>query len=481
MKRLMALALLVSMALCAAAASAATDVKMTGDARIHANVWSKPNYTGWTGDGTQTYDSFTIWQRFRLRTDFIANENLKFRFGIRANNTPWGNRTYTVDNPAVTIDVYQAFLQFKWPGTDVEFTIGLQPLAIAHASFFAGSSLIMDTQVAAAMVKIPVVGDTVNIVGGFMRFLDSNRDADPTTTQVPDEFDGYYLSVPITLDGFSATPWALLGVAGRNANYTWGAGACGLYNASLQQNLMAAGTFALAPGVRNAQNVYWWVGGAFEVTALDPFKFYADVIYGEGNGNDRSPNQRKGFFFDVAAEYTGFDMLTPQVAFWWSTGEDSSMRNGSERLPTIAGTWGSSTSFLFDSDQAFVNTYVGVNPVGSWGFTASLNNISFMADLSHRLTFAYVRGTNSAAGLRRANAILGPGTFYQMGRDLAETEYLLGLNFDTTYNIYENLSAICTLGWSHGEFDSSVWGRRFVNEAKSGDMFMLGIGLQYKF
>jgi len=113
---------------CVAIASAATEVKMTGDARIHGTFFAKQNFTGWNGAGARTADPFTVWQRFRLRTDFIASEGLKFRLGIRVNNTAWGNGAYTVDNPAVAIDVYQAFLQFKWPGTDIEFTIGQQDI-----------------------------------------------------------------------------------------------------------------------------------------------------------------------------------------------------------------------------------------------------------------------------------------------------------------------------------------------------------------
>ena len=481
MKRILALALLV-IAFGAVAAQAATEVKMTGDARIHGTWFAKPNFTGWTGDGTQTSDPFTIWQRFRLRTDFIANENLKFRLGIRVNNTPWGAGTYTVDNPRVSIDVYQAFLQFKWPGTDIEITAGRQPFTVAHASFFAGSSIVMDTEVAGIVLNIPVVKDTFSVVGGFVRMLDTNRDFDPTTRQVPDEFDGYYLSLPITLSGFNATPWGMLAVAGRNANYAGvGAGGAGAYNASLAQNLFAVGTGVVNNGFSNPQNVYWWVGGAFEVTALDPFKFYADVVYGEGNGSDRKANRRGGFFFDVAAEYTGLDLLTPQIAFWWSTGEDGSVRNGSERLPVIAPAWGPSTSFLFDNDQAFIYSNMGVNAVGSWGFSASLNKISFMQSLTHRLTFTFAKGTNSSAGLRRGNALTVPGNFYQMGRDLTQNEYVMGINFDNTYAIYENLNVLANFGWAHGDFERSVWGRRFVNKARDGDSFMAAVGLQYKF
>ena len=33
---------------------------------------------------------------------------------------------------------------------------------------------------------------------------------------------------------------------------------------------------------KNAQNPYFWVGGAFEVSALDPVRLYADIIYGAG-------------------------------------------------------------------------------------------------------------------------------------------------------------------------------------------------------
>jgi hypothetical protein len=482
MKRILALALLLTFA-SAAVAHAAADVKMTGDVRIHATWFAKQNYTGWSGDGTQTVDQFAIWERFRLRTDFIANENLKFRLGIRVNNTPWGNGTFTVDNPRVSIDVYQAFLQFKWPGTDVEFTIGYQPVTIAHSSFFAGSSIIMDTWAAAAIVNIPVVADTFSIVGGYLRLLDTNRDMDPTTRQVPDEFDAFYLSLPITLNGFSATPWGLLALAGKNANYPGvAAGSAGWYNASLAMNLGSAGLLAQAPaGFQYAQNVYWWAGSSLEVTALDPFKFYGDVIYGEGAAGQHAKNKRAGLFFDVAAEYTGLEMLTPQLAFWWSTGEDASIRNGSERLPYIAPAWGSSTSFLFDSDQAFMASNMGVNPVGAWGFTVSLNKVSFIQDLTHRLTFAAAWGNNSPTGLRRGNLALGVGNYYQMGRDLAIGESVLGLNLDNSYNIYENLQLMANFGWSHGNFLTSVWGRRFTNQAKNGDALMATVGLQYKF
>ncbi len=481
MKRIATLSLLVAMVFgCVALASAATEVKMTGDARIHGTFFSKMNYTGWNNTGTRTNDTFTIWERFRLRTDFIANEGLKFRLGIRVNNTPWGNGTFTVDNPAVSIDVYQAFLQFKWPGTDIEFTIGMQDwdLPISSSAMLNANPVFGGTRSAAAVVAIPVV-DQFKIIAAFTRLLDGNRDFDPTTTQVSDEFDGYVLALPITLDGFKATPWGMIAVAGRNAPYA--GTAAGGAGQSLASNLFSAGTFLAPATFRNFQNVYWWAGSSFAVTALDPFKFYADFIYGEGNGSDRGKNRRAGLFFDVAAEYTGLDMMTPQATFWYSTGEDSSTRNGSERMPTVAGYWGPSTSFLFDSSQAFTRGFMGANPVGSWGFAVSLNKISFIQDLTHRLTFTYAQGTNSGRALRIANTLWGNGNYVLMGRDLGQNEYVMAINFDHQYNIYENLAAILETGWAHGQFSKEIWGRRLVNQARNGDSWKVAFGLQYRF
>jgi hypothetical protein len=486
----------------AALAAAATEVKMTGDARIWGNYWDNVNYTGWNAAGTKTYDAMTIWERFRLRTDFIANEGLKFRLGIRVNNQPWGYGTFTVDNPAVVIDVYQAFVQFKWPNTDIEFTIGLQDmdLPISSSALFNSSPVLGGTRAAAAVVSIPVV-DQFKVVTGFSRLLDANNGFQANTTATNDDLDAYFLVLPVTLEGFSATPWGVIGVAGSEGDYniSTGGNSPHLGNVTLVNSAFSAGT-ALGAGpaavtgfnaagqlinasayFKNATNVFWWAGSAFALTALDPFKFYADVMYGDGCVTDSKKNQRKGWFFDIGAEYTGFDILTPQVAFWWSTGEDGSTRNGSERMPMVVPNWGPSNSFLFDGAQAFGGASMTTDPVGNWGFEASLNKISFLQDLTHRLTFTYVHGNNSATALRNANALWGVGNYVSMGRDLTTNEYSMGVNFDNQYNIYENLALIVETGWAHGDFQKSVWGRRFVNQANNGDSWKVAFGLQYKF
>jgi hypothetical protein len=159
-----------------------------------------------------------------------------------------------------------------------------------------------------------------------------------------------------------------------------------------------------------------------------------------------------------------------------------------------------------------------MNPVGTWGIGLSLKDISFIEKLTHRLTIAYTRGTNSSSAVRGtnwfntyvANSFTAGGyvptavyltgannqamnytnflyaypgynsnAIYTMGRDLTIGEYVIGVSFDHKYMIYENLAAIIETGYAHGSFQKSVWGSRLAN--KAADAWRVALGLQYKF
>jgi hypothetical protein len=485
-----------------ATAQAATEVKMTGDARVYGVYFSGHNFTGWndaawtantpawTKAGTKTEDTFEIWQRLRVRTDFVASETVKFRLGIKIDNT-WGTGTYTAANPDSSgVLVYQAFLQFKWPGLEnVEVTAGLQDLSLPQSAIFSGS-LIFDDTAAAMTVKAELIPDTLSTVVGFARMIDTNRTYDATTSQTDDELDFYFLTLPISVQGFKVTPWGILGIAGKGTGY-YTAYASSFAQASFAEDLLSAGTLLSPTKWKNNQNPYFWAGSAFEVSALDPVKFYADVMYGAGAQNDRKKSKRGGWFIDFGAEYTAIDLLTPQVFAWWSTGEDKSNLNGSERMPHTRPCWGpGGGSFLFDGGQILArNSNMGMDPVGSMGAAASLKNITFIEKLSQTLTFAYIQGLNSPRAVRSLNYYLGAGNLYagsnpyfEMGRDLTTNEHAFALNLDSSYMIYENLTARVETGWAHGDFQKSVWGRRLVNKANDmGGTWKVAFGFTYKF
>jgi hypothetical protein len=495
---LLCLFAVVLMMTAAVRAQAATEVRMTGDALVYGSFFANRNFTGWNSAtwineagtinhaGKQTEDRFEIWERFRLRTDFIANEAVKFRLGLKVEDT-WGHGTFTAANPTTTsIAVYQAYLQFKWPGCDVQITAGLQPAALPQSSFFAGS-LVFDENVSGLVITAPLIQDTLTLVLGYVRTISSDRTYAPTTTSVYANEEGYLLALPITLNGFKATPWSMFGVGGKGGHY--------LSEAGWAEGLISSGLFTVAPaGWKNNFITALWAGTTLEVTALDPLKFYADVIWGQHGMNEARKNVRNGWFIDAAAEYTGLDVVTPQAFGFWSTGEDSSTRNGSERMPFFfpgsgrggehnGGTqsWNAGNSFLFDGGQELVKgSNLGISPIGSWGMGASLNNASFVEKLTHRLTFAYVHGNNSAKAIRYANFVLGSNPIFVMGRDLTDSEWVMGLNFDTKYMLYDNLALILETGWAHaGPFQKNVWGRRLANKAE--DPWKVAFGLKYTF
>ena len=473
------------------AAWAATEVKMVGDALVYGSYFANRNFTGWNAPawtsttptwskaGKKTEETFEIWERFRLRTDFVANEAVKFRLEMKVEDT-WGHGTFTAANPEVSLMIYGAYLQFKLPGTEVEVSAGLQNVALPQSKLFYGSPVFGD-RMAALVVEAPLIDKTLKLMAGFGRLIDTNRTYDTTTTQVADEHDAYFLALPITVEGLKATPWATVAVAGKDANlFTLKSSQ---QNSSFYaDNLTSAGTYATPALWKIAQNAFWWAGSAFEVTALDPVKFYGDVIYGAGAMSDRKKSRRSGWFIDAGVEYTGWDLLTPQVYGWWSTGEDKSTRNGSERMPMIRPNWGPGSSFLFDDNQELVkNSNMGMSPVGSWGLGATLDNVSFIDKLRHRLTFVYVHGNNAARAIRDLNTLMGSNPYFQMGRDLTVDEHVFGVNFDSKYMIYDNLAAIVETGWAHGEFQQSVWGHRLVNQSRNGDTWKVSFGLSYKF
>jgi hypothetical protein len=62
-------------------------------------------------------------------------------------------------------------------------------------------------------------------------------------------------------------------------------------------------------------------------------------------------------------------------------------------------------------------------------------------------------------------------------------EWIIGVNFDTKYMIYDNLAFILETGWAHpSEFQKSVWNvnsRRLANNVN--DIWKASFGLKYTF
>lgn len=470
------LAVLLLAAVWAAPAPGATTVEVAGDARVYGVFFANRNFTGWTEDGRQTEERLTLWQRLRVRSDFTANENLSFRFGLRIDDEAWGAGYLTAANPQVALEPYQAYLQLTWPDTRIRITAGYQPYSLPHSEVFYDSIVLAaddGDQPSAALHVDVLINERVAVQAAFARLLAANRTYQPATTQNADAFDVAQLALPVTLEGFAATPWALVGVYGKACDPQ------GLFDAGLR----AAGSY---PGggaypYANNQNALWWTGLTLTVNALDPFKWYFDAIFGDAAPTDRMRDRRRGAFFDAGLTYSGLDWVLPGIFVWWGSGEDASLANGSERLPVITPKWGPGTSFLFTSDQELSNNTMGLDPTGTWGLAVSFRDIQFLEALKSRLTVAAVAGTSSPAGLRKAVAASGgSGPYLVMGRNLAQGEWVLGCNWDHSYAITEQLNLILQTGFAAPQgLKTGIWGHRFTSAAR--DAAMVSLGLYYTF
>lgn len=467
--------LFVAACLFAVAASAAT-VAMYGDFRVQGTFFSNQNYTGWNATGTQTADTLNIWQRLRLHADFRSGEHLAFRLGLRVNNETWGHGTLTAANPSASIEPYQCYLQFTVPETQLTVTAGYQPLSLPHTAVFYDSVVLAadsgNSDAAALVVNAPLVEDRLSATAGYARLVDTNRTYDTTTSQVGDELDFAFLTLPVTLPGATVTPWGAVAILGRSTALP----------GSMGKTLLAAGSFA-APSraLAHNQNAALWTGFALTAELPFPVKVFVDGVYGSAFVSDRKRCRRQGWFADAAVEYTGLTWVAPQLLAWWGSGEDSGVSNGSERLPAITPAWGPRGSFLFNADQDLTQSSMNTTPQGSLGLVLNFDRIRLLPRLTSLIALSFATGTNAPSGLRKAVAVTGgPGAYVTMGQDLAEGERLYSVACEHVYALTDAVNLVGELGFARGEgFRRSIWGRRMVNQADSA--WQAALGVIYRF
>jgi hypothetical protein len=453
----------------------AASVAMYGDFRVQSTFFTHQNYTGWNADGTQTEDTLNIWQRLRLHADFVANENLAFRLGLRVNNQTWGHGTLTAANPTVAVEPYQAYLQLTVPETHVTVTAGYQPLSLPHSSIFYDSVVLGtdsgNSNAAALVVNAPLVEGKLSATAGYARLVDTNRTYDTTTTQVGDEFDLAFLTLPLSITGLRLTPWGAVGILGRAAALP----------SPMGNSLLAAGSSLAPSGFANNQNAALWTGATLTAELPAQFKVYGDAVYGNVGLSDRTRCRRHGWFADLGLEYTGFTAFAPQLLGWAGSGEDASLSNGSERLPSIVTEWGPRGSFLFSADQYLTQSSMNTTPQGSMGLVLNFDRISLLPHLTSVLAFSCATGTSSPTGLRKAVAVTGgPGAYVTMGQDLAQGERLLSVASEHVYALTDAVNLVVETGWARGDgFRSSIWGPRMVNQA--GNAWQGALGIIYTF
>ena len=439
MKRIAFTALLGAMLFGIVSGAAATDLKVKGNLDVYG-MWSA-NLRDFSSDNPDG-DNYMTTQRFRSYFTFVTNENLKAILGLETNNvwgqgdaSDWG--TDGVDN----LQIKHSYLDFNYPDTALNVKAGLQYIGLPGVF----GNPFFDDDAAALVVSTPI-NDMFGITAGYTRGIDDNDNYDSTIGSTADldkdDVDMAFVVAPLTFDGFNVSPYFGYAWIGENSGWV-----------SKSQQII----------VEDDANI-WMIGANAKLTLFDPLTFAADVIYADLDSDDY---ETMGWYAALAGSYK-LDMLTATIFTTYATGADDDAGEDNY-LPTLREDWkvtpylSGARAFSTGYDSFATNTLgVGSDGTGLWTMGLILDKISFVENLSHKVTVAYFEGTSDE------------GTNLFTEEDSGWEVYVVN-----QYNIYENLAAINELGY----FSASSEGYEDANP-DGDDMdasYFATIGFQYKF
>ena len=482
MKRIMTLALAAGLFLAAGTGAHAIDFKASGEWLVGFGAGDGSLIKDVDNKKFHTDDTFNAGQRIRLQLDAVASEALSGTVFFEIGDQMWGNQesggALGADSTSA-IKVKNAYLDWLVPNTDLRFRMGLQAIAMPNV---AGGSAIMDGD-AAAVVASYQFNENVGLTALWMRPLNDNYDADTATygdgrTNYLDNMDLFALMLPLKFDGVELTPWVMYGMQGKNTRFNEGEveTADGALSVTLPGYYPAFNDFNLGK-TSKAYGSLFWAGLPVAITAFDPLNIEFDINYGyveamgrydvlkRGVDPVRGSSQRQGWLVKALVEYK-MDWGTPGIFGWYSSGDDGNVKNGSERLPSLAGA-GNFTSFMGDGNMAWGTGYNfydnNLTYAGTWGIGLQVADMSFVEDLKHTFRIAYWGGTNSPSMVKYMDSAVAwnETTAAQDGPYLTTNDGLLEFNLVNSYQIYENLEANLELGYIVNMMDKDTWDKSY--------------------
>lgn len=500
MKKLMTLALAAGMLLGAATGASAIDFKAKGQwlmgfAAGDGSFVSHTNKKGESKKAVDQDDAFSAMQRVRLQLDAVASEALSGTVYFEIGDTTWGQNSsggaLGADSTSV-VELKNAYIDWMVPNTDLKFRMGIQAIAMPNV---AGGSAVLDDDVAGIVASYQF-NENVGLTAVWARPFNDNWDGDSSASKrwTPDGYQNYHdnvdlfaLMVPLTFDGVKVTPWAMYGMIGANAWDGIDAGTIGKGN--YPQYTMRPYPYANGVWGDNIKDINtgkaygsaFWAGLPISVTAFDPLNIELDINYGyiesmgrysvmQQNTGDwrRGDTKREGWLVKALVEYK-LDWGTPGIFGWYSSGDDGNVKNGSERLPSIAGS-GNFTSFMGDGNLAWGTGYNfydnNLTYAGTWGVGLQIADVSFVEDLKHTFRVAYWGGTNSPSMVKYMGSAVAwdDTTAVQDGPYLTTNDGLLEFNLVNSWQIYENLEANLELGYIINMMDRDTWDKSYVSD-----------------
>ena len=513
MKRIVTLMLAAGLVFGAASGASAIDFNMKGQWLFGFGYVDTPlvKKSGGKNTAAASSDKFAAMQRLRLQIDAVASESLSGTVMFEIGDTTWGNARSggALGADQTIVELMRAYIDWIVPNTDLKFRMGIQNVAFPST---VGGSAVMDEN-AAAITASYRFNDSVALTALWMRPYNDNFPGVNTSNYYEpasymDNVDVFLLSLPVTAGGFQITPWVSMAFAGSNyidgiawdkvsPNVTHGVNGGSFWAGTMPYPAPGRNTFNK---IDNDYSTMFWAGLPIAYKGLDPWNFELDLNYGYSQGFGtygvvdqrngvikRGDMKREGWMARGLVEYK-MDWGTPGLFAWYASGDDGDIKNGSERMPTIA-PCGNVTSFMGDGAErgwsVFTNGWANpgydimLSYSGTWGLGLQIRDLTFVEDLKHTVRVTYWGGTNSPDMIKYIgnDAYRGGEGLY-----LTTNDGLVEVNVDSTYKIYENLTATLELGYIANVVDTSTWNRSFKSEKlERGDAIKAALIFNYSF
>lgn len=519
MKRICTLILAAGLVFGAATGASAIDFKAKGQwlmgfAAGNATPVSKTTVNG-VKSKANDQDTFEARQRVRLQLEAVASEALSGTVYFEIGDQRWGKASNgaSLGADGTVVEVKQAFIDWAIPQTDAKVRMGIQGIDLPNK---AGGSAVMSTDAAGVTVSYKF-NENVGLTALWARpFNDNYSGYDSRYSggsyrgqNYLDNMDLFSLMLPLTFDGASLTPWVMYGMQGKNTLSSYDRTAAQYSSHSTADGAPAYtllpfpagrsitdGDYVKLGGTSKSYGSLFWAGLPVAITMFDPLNIEFDINYGyseamgryevqKGQGGDmvRGSTQRQGWLAKALVEYK-MDWATPGMFGWYASGDDGSVKNGSERMPSIVPN-GNFTSYMGDGNLGWGRQDYGQDFAGTWGIGLQLKDMSFLEDLKHTFRVAYWGGTNSTGMVKymdTAYAWSGAMGTQASVPYLTTDDGLVEFNLVNTYKIYDNLTMNLELDYLVNCMDNSTWKKANTSSSfEKQDMWKAQVVFAYSF
>ena len=457
MKKLVTLLLAAGMVFSAANGASAVEMKVSGSWLTSFTFADNLFNDNYLIEDAGSDGSFNAAQRIRINFDMVASESLSGRVQLEAANGgdkvkypgqyhTWGTSSTGGTGKAVTARL--AYLDWMIPTTDVLVRMGRQVVSMPSYTF--SGSMLGDTGTVDGVVVNAPINEMVGVTVGWLRpSAELNRWGAPHYAHT--SVDLAFLSVDLAGDGFKISPWGMIGLHGNGSYDDDG-------------NLVSPGSLDMMGfgSSSDARTTVYWAGLGGELSMFDPFRFTADFLY---SGNDADGTARREGWYAALGTEMKTRFATPFLRGWYASGDDADSRKSGRMLNVGAGGEFDASAIYFHANGMLATTIDKKNPAGTWGIQAGVKNVSFVEDLTHRLSLTYIQGTNNTNritdGTVSKPSSMSPVDYMTTADSAWEIDFL------SSYKLYQNLTANLLLAYLITDYDESIRSEKFDNAFRS--------------